>query len=122
MVSPYIHLLCRGDLLRACQIGPVMDNQRMFVATCTIQLSLYGVDSLKEKRSILKSILSRLPRQFNVAVAEVDHQDSWQSAVIGVVTLGNDAGHVHSVLERAVAWIERQRPDVPIYDYAIEFR
>lgn len=94
----------------------------MFVATCTIQFSLYGVESLKDKRRILKSILTKLPRQFNVAVAEVDHQDHWQSAVIGIVTVGNDAAHLHSVLERSVAWIERQRPDVPIYEYAIEFR
>lgn len=94
----------------------------MHIATCTIQFSLYGVDSLKAKRSILKSILARLPRQFNVAVAEIDHQDSWSSAVICLVTVGNDAGRLHSVLERAVAYIERQRPDVPIADYAIEFR
>ena len=94
----------------------------MHVATCTIELSLYGVDSLKGKRQILKSILSRLPRQFNVAVAEVDHQDVWQSAVICLVTVGNDAGRLHSTLEHAVAWIERQRPDAPIADYTIEFR
>lgn len=94
----------------------------MHVATCTIQLSLYGVNSLKGKRKIMKSILVRLPRQFNVAVAEVDHQDAWQTAVICLVTVGNDAGHLHSVLEKAVAWIEEQRPDVPIYEYWIEFR
>lgn len=93
----------------------------MVVASCTITLALYDVHSLKGKRRILKSILSRLPRQFNVAVAEVDHQDVWQTGVIALVTVGNDAGHLHSVLEKAVAWIESQRPDVPIVDYAIEF-
>ena len=94
----------------------------MHVATCTITLSLYGVTSLKGKRQILKSILKRLPRHFNVAVAEIDCQDVWQTAVISLVTVGNDAGHLHSVLEKAVAWIEQQRPDVPIDDYFIEFR
>ena len=94
----------------------------MHIAACTIQLSLYGVDSLKSKRRVLKSLLTRLPRQFNVAVAEIDHQDSWSSAVICVVTVGNDAGRCHSTLERAVAFIERQRPDAPIADYIIEFR
>jgi uncharacterized protein YlxP (DUF503 family) len=92
----------------------------MFVATCTIQLTLAGCDSLKAKRRVLKSILSRLPRHFNVAVAEVDHQDVWHSAVIGVVTVGNDAGYLHGLLEHAVAWIEHARPDAPIADYAIE--
>ena len=94
----------------------------MLIAACTVELTLYGVESLKDKRQILKSILARLPRQYNVAVAEVDHQDLWQSAVICIVTVGNDAGHLHSVLEHAVTWIERHRPDAPIADYTIEFR
>ena len=92
----------------------------MVVATCVIKLNLDGVHSLKGKRRILKSILARYPHHFNVAVAEVDYQDVWQTAVIGLVTVGNDAGHLHSVLERAVAWLEQQRPDVPIDDYMIE--
>jgi uncharacterized protein len=92
----------------------------MVIATCTIRLGLYSAFSLKAKRQIVKSILARLPRQFNVAVAEVDHQDVWQTAVIGLVTVGNDAGHLHSVLEHAVAWLAEQRPDVPVEDYTIE--
>lgn len=92
----------------------------MVVATCTIRLGLYSALSLKDKRQIVKSILARLPQQFNVAVAEVDHQDVWQTAVISLVTVGNDAAHLHSTLEHAVAWLEQQRPDVPIEDYVIE--
>lgn len=93
----------------------------MHVATCVITLQLYGVDSLKDKRRILKSILTRLPRQFNVAVAEVDCHDSWQTAVISIVTVGNDAGHLHSRLEKAVAWIEQNGRDALIERYSIEF-
>ena len=92
----------------------------MIIASCTITLQLEAVFSLKEKRRILKSILARLPQKFNVAVAEVDHQDVWQTAVIGLVTVGNDAAHLHSQLQKAVAWLEQQRPDVPIFDYEIE--
>jgi uncharacterized protein YlxP (DUF503 family) len=92
------------------------------VAICTIELNLIGVRSLKEKRRIIKSLLSRLPRQFNVAVAEVDKQDAWQSAVIAVVTIGNDTAYLHGLLEKSVAWIENTRPDVPVEAYAIEFR
>jgi uncharacterized protein YlxP (DUF503 family) len=92
----------------------------MVIASCTIRLGLYDVFSLKDKRQIVKSVLARLPRQFNVAVAEVDHQDVWQTAVIGLVTVGNDARHLQSVLESAVAWLAEQRPDAPIEDYVIE--
>ncbi len=94
----------------------------MVVATCVIKLSLNGVHSLKEKRRILKSILTRLPKQFNLAVAEIDCHDVWQTAVIGLVTVGNDSGYLHGLLEKAVAWIEQTRPDVPINEYSIEFR
>lgn len=93
----------------------------MQVALCTIKLSLEGVNSLKEKRRILKSILTRLSNQFNVATAEIDYQDVWQTALIGLVTIGNDAGYLHGRLENAVSWIEKNRPDVPIDAYSIEF-
>lgn len=92
----------------------------MLVGTCQIKLALYGVTSLKEKRQILKSLLKRLPQRFNVAVAEIDHQDVWQTGMIALVTVGNDAGYLHSVLEKAVAWVEQQRPDLPIETYSIE--
>ena len=93
----------------------------MHIATCVIKLHLEGVYSLKEKRRILKSILTRLPKQFNVATAEIEHHDVWQTAVIGLVTIGNDAGYLHGLLEKAVAWIGQTRPDVPIDEYSIEF-
>lgn len=92
----------------------------MIIASCTITLQMEAVFSLKEKRQILKSILSRLPQKFNVAVAEVDHQDVWGTAVIALVTVGNDAAHLHSQLQKAVTWLEQHRPDVPIADYEIE--
>jgi uncharacterized protein YlxP (DUF503 family) len=66
--------------------------------------------------------LSRLPRQFNVAVAEVDKHDVWGSAVIGLVTVGNDTAYLHGLLEKSVAWIEHARPDAPVDAYVIEIR
>ena len=92
----------------------------MLVATCVVKLELSGVFSLKEKRRIVKSITARLPQKFNVAVAEVDAQDVWQTAVIGLATVGTDAGYCHGLLEKAVGWIETNRPDAPISEYHIE--
>lgn len=94
----------------------------MIVATCVIKLHLNGVYSLKEKRRIVKSLCTRLPQKFNLAAAEIEHQDVWQTAVLGLVTIGTDAGYLHGLLEKAVAWIEQARPDIPIEDYSIEFR
>lgn len=94
----------------------------MHIVSCTITLQLYGVQSLKGKRRILKSILVRLPKQFNVAAAEIDHNDTWQTAVIAPVTVGNDPGYLHGLLEKAITWLENNRPDAVIEQYTIEFR
>lgn len=94
----------------------------MKIIACTVHLSLGGVASLKEKRSIVKSVLARLSNQFNISVAEVDYHDVWQSAVIGLAAVGTDAGQLHSLMEKAVNWIERNRLDVYLVEYQIEFR
>lgn len=93
----------------------------MVIAVCTITLELEGVRSLKEKRSIIKSVIARLRHEFNLSVAEVDGQDAWASAVLGLAAVGNDKAYLHRVLEKAVAWIETNRPDAPIGAYSIEF-
>ena len=92
----------------------------MVIGLCTIELHLPTVCSLKDKRSILKSSISRIRREFNVSIAEVDHQDAWHSAVLGVVTVANDAGYVHGRLTHVVNWIERTRLDVDLVDFEIE--
>ena len=93
----------------------------MFVGTCIITLELEGVQSLKEKRSIVKSVVVRLQREFNLSVAEVDSHDVWGMAVIGLAAVGNDKAYLHRLLEKSVAWVETYRPDVPIAAYSIEF-
>lgn len=93
----------------------------MFIATCIITLDLEGVRSLKEKRSIVKSVTTRLHREFNLSVAEVDGHDAWETAVIGLAAVGNDKAYLHRLLEKSVAWVEEQRPDAPIAAYSIEF-
>ena len=105
-----------------CRVASIRDNVTMHVATCVITLQLNGVRSLKAKRSVLKSILVRVPKRFNVAAAEIDLHDTWNTSVICLVTVGNDTGYLHALLERAVAWIEQNRPDIYIEQYAIEFR
>lgn len=100
----------------------MVDNFPVHIATCVITLQLYGVDSLKGKRRVLKPILTRLPKHFNVAAAEVDCHDTWQTAVIGLVTVGNDAGYLHALLEKSVAWIEQNRLDAVVQQYSIEYR
>ena len=93
----------------------------MVVGVCTITLRLPGNDSLKGKRSVLKSTLARLRQEFNVSAAEVDAQDEWQRAVLGIACVSGDQTYAHGLLERAVQWIESNRPDVQLLDYQIEW-
>ena len=92
----------------------------MIIGTCTVELYLPGNGSLKEKRSALKPLLLRLRKEFNLATAEIDHHDMWQSAAVALVTVGNDIGRVQQVLEQAVRWIDLNRPDLEVVDWHIE--
>lgn len=90
------------------------------VGLCTIEFYLPGVASLKEKRSILKSLLQRVRNTFNVASAEIDHQDSWQSAKVSVATVTNSTSHANQVLSKVLNWIETNYPDAIIVQQQIE--
>ena len=92
----------------------------MVIGACIVELHLPGNSSLKGKRSILKPILARLRREFNLASAEVARNDAWQAAEIAFVTVANDPGRVHAVLERAARWIETHHPEVQVVDWDIE--
>ncbi len=92
----------------------------MVILAAAVELYLPGVASLKEKRSVLKSLIARLHKQFNIAVAEVDCQDVWQSATLGVAIVSNSAPHAEQVLERMLGWVERNRPDVEIVGHTLE--
>ncbi len=63
----------------------------MRVGVMTVQLSLSGVTSLKQKRSIVKSVIGRLKSRFNISISEVEHQDSKMIAVVGIATVSNDS-------------------------------
>ena len=92
----------------------------MNVGVCKISLRLPGNSSLKGKRQVLKSITSRLRNKFNVAVAEIADQDSWQLAAIGVSCISNDRRYTNQALSKVVDFVVNNHFDVEILDYEIE--
>jgi len=92
----------------------------MVIGCCRLELYLPGNSSLKGKRHILKPLTLRLRREFNVAVAEVGHNDVWQSAELALVTVANDPGFVHSALENIIQWIEHYAAEAQVVDWDIE--
>jgi len=78
------------------------------LGVATVELFLPGSASLKDKRRVIRSLVDRLRSRFNVAVAEVDAQDTWQRAVLAVCSVSGDRRYVEGLLSRAVDWIEQQ--------------
>ena len=74
----------------------------MIVGTLKMRFVLRESHSLKDKRSVIRSLKSILQNKFNIAVAEIDEQDVWQSAELGVATVGTDGPFVQSVLSNVV--------------------
>ena len=92
----------------------------MVVGACRIELHLAENHSLKGKRQVVRSVAARLRNQFNLAVAEVEEQDVWQTVVLGVSCVSNDGRHAHEMLEKAVSFVEGLRLDAVLEGYEIE--
>ncbi len=92
----------------------------MAIGLLTLHLHLPGCTSLKEKRSRLKPLLARLHREFNVSVAEMDHLDAWQEALIACAMVSNDTTHSQRALQHVANWVDSYWPDVSLEDEVIE--
>ncbi len=71
----------------------------MVIGAFEVRLKVLGARSLKEKRKVLKSLKDRFSRM-NISIAEVDDQDKWQAATIGIALVSNDAVYVNSVIDK----------------------
>ena len=78
----------------------------MLVALCSFDLRIPGCTSLKEKHHVLKTLMASLRSRFNVAVAEVDHQDLWQRATIGVSAVASEGYHLKRVMHEVERHID----------------
>jgi len=78
----------------------------MFVGAITLELFLPECQSLKAKRQILKSIIDKVRAKFNVSIAEVDNQDLWQRATLGIAYVCESNYQTQTVLRKVQAFIE----------------
>jgi uncharacterized protein YlxP (DUF503 family) len=92
----------------------------MPIGLLTLEIRLPGCTSLKEKRSRLRPLLSRLHKEFNVSAAEMDRMDAWQESVIACALVANDLAHVQRALQQVAHWIETNWPDVDLVDEQVE--
>lgn len=75
----------------------------MTVGLLTLEIHIEYAQSLKDKRQVLRSLKDRLRARFNVAVAELAHQELWQRSRVGVVTISGDAKHLEESLAAIAA-------------------
>ena len=92
----------------------------MNVGICKIKIRLPENSSLKGKRGVIKSITARIKNKFNVSVAEVDNNDLWQIATLGVCCVSNDQRFTNEVLSKVVDFIVNSQFDIELLNHEIE--
>ncbi|MGH9355407.1 MAG: DUF503 domain-containing protein [Terriglobia bacterium] len=73
----------------------------------TLEIELPYAHSLKEKRAVLRRLMARLRARFNVAIAEMDHQEAWQRTALGVVSISSSQPLLESSLRKVLEETER---------------
>ena len=80
----------------------------MLLGVCTINLYFPDSHSLKDKRSIIKSLKLRIRNNFNISVSEIDNYDLWKNTTLGIACIGNDKKYLSNILNEAIKFIENQ--------------
>jgi uncharacterized protein YlxP (DUF503 family) len=92
----------------------------MMVGVCRLTLRLPENASLKGKRQVVKSLAARIRNRYNVSIAEVDNQDSWQIASLGISCVSNSNSHAQEVLTKVVGFVRSSRLDAEVLDWQVE--
>lgn len=85
-----------------------------------MKIHIPGSRSLKDKRSVVKSLVTRLQKQFNISIAEVGDHDLWQMATIGLACVSNHNNRVDEIISAAISLIERDFPTIEIVEKEME--
>ena len=92
----------------------------VITAIARVELGLDGCRSLKDKRQIVRSIIERARVRYQVAVAEVEDQDLWQRATIGIAYVSGSGPHAHEVIQKVVDFVTTANPEAEVLDSIIE--
>ena len=92
----------------------------MNIGVCKLELRLPENQSLKGKRRVIKSIITRLRNEYNVSVAEIDNQGLWQLATLGITCVSNHRRHADETLSNVVRFVAQSYPDVELVSSEVE--
>jgi uncharacterized protein YlxP (DUF503 family) len=80
----------------------------MLIGVLTVRIEIGESQSLKDKRMVVRSLITRIRDKLNVSAAEVDDLDVWQRATMGFAVISNDGAHNDQVLDKVVRLIENE--------------
>ena len=92
----------------------------MNVGVCKLTLHLSENQSLKGKRRVIASICARVRSRFNVSIAEVADNESWQLATLGITCASNSSRHADEVLSEVLVFIERNSDEFEVVGQEME--
>ncbi|ADU30712.1 DUF503 domain-containing protein [Evansella cellulosilytica] len=85
----------------------------MIIGLVVVEALIMNAHNLKDKRSVLKSVITKAKQRYNVSIVESSHQDVWQRAEWSIVTVGNSRTQAETEIRRAVSIIDNH-PDTEI--------
>jgi uncharacterized protein len=93
----------------------------VFIGIARFEMFIPASASLKDKRQVLRKVTQVVRNKFNVSIAEVDHQDLWQRAALGVTCVAESMGHCRKVLQEVEKTVGRAAIDgAEIVDRSVE--
>jgi uncharacterized protein YlxP (DUF503 family) len=92
----------------------------MHVGTCKIKLFLPMNHDLKGKRRIVKSLTTQIRLKFNVSVSEIENNELWQIATIGIAVISNKILILNQTFDHIFSFIESSNHDINIISNDID--
>jgi uncharacterized protein YlxP (DUF503 family) len=89
----------------------------MFIGSIVFEIHIPYSQSLKEKRTVIRSLKEKLRNKFNVSVSEVGEMDKHQKSVVAVVLVGADQGHIEKSMDSIINFVEVNYPEIYIQTY-----
>ena len=93
----------------------------MIIAFMQINLKISHSNSLKEKRAIIRPLVEKLKKNYNISIAEVDHQDLWQLATLGIAMVSNSKTYLQEVFDKMINDVIKLQGDYQILSHQINF-
>jgi len=71
-----------------------------------VECIIYNTHSLKDKRSVVKRLIAKIRKDFNVSISEIDFQDLWQRAKLAIVTVANELLYAEKIIQEVIKIID----------------